>query len=84
MPATLDTVLDQSFVEMHKRSSHAAQRMADGQDNVAEQTRLLFLEEKMKVGTREAEAMRRLDTNKLAEQILQQRSAKDQPDKAAG
>jgi len=50
---------------------------------VAEQTRVLFLEEKFKVGVREAEASRRLDDNKLAENILAQRASKDQPDKTA-
>lgn len=80
--AVTDTVLEQSFVEMHKRSSHAGQRMADASDNISEQTRLGFLEEKMKVGTREAAAMQRMDSDKLSSQILQQRAAADQPNKA--
>jgi hypothetical protein len=44
----------------------------------------MFLEEKTKVGTREAAAMQRMDADKLAAQILQQRSARDQPDQKAG
>lgn len=81
--AVTETVLEQGFVEMHKRSSHASQRLADTNDNVSEQTKLGFLEEKMKVGTREAAAMQRMDADKLAAQILQQRSASDQPTKTA-
>lgn len=79
--AVTETVLEQGFVEMHKRSSHASQRLADTNDNVSEQTKLGFLEEKMKVGTREAAAMQRMDADKLAGQILQQRSAENQPSK---
>ena len=72
-------VLEQSFVELHKRITHQTGRMQDGSDNIAEQTRLMFLEEKVKVGTREAAAMQRMDADKLAAQILQQRSARLQP-----
>ena len=72
-------VLEQGFVEMHKRHSHAGQRFADGSDNIAEQTRLGYLEEKFKVGTREAAAMQRMDTNAIARDILQQRAVSDQP-----
>ena len=72
-------VLEQSFVELHKRTTHQGSRMQDGSDNIAEQTRLMFLEEKTKVGTREAAAMQRMDADKLAAQILQQRSARSQP-----
>lgn len=79
MDPTTKVVLEQAFVEMHRRATHAAQRFADGSDNVAEQTRLLFLEEKFKVGQREALANQRLDTSKIAQEILQARQAKDQP-----
>ncbi len=78
MSSTVE-VLEQTFVDLHKRSIHSGQRLQDSADNVAEQTRLGFLESKLVIGTREAEAMRNLGTSKLAEQILQQRSAKDQP-----
>jgi hypothetical protein len=75
-------VLEQSFVELHKRTTHQGSRMQDGADNIAEQTRLMFLEEKTKVGTREAAAMQRMDSDKLAKSILDQRSARLQPQEA--
>jgi hypothetical protein len=42
----------------------------------------MFLEMTRAVGTREAAAMQRMDVSKIAEQILQQRAAKDQPQAA--
>jgi len=84
MAAPIDTVLDQAFADNHTARMHAGRRLTETNDNISEQTKLLFLEEKMKVGTREAAAMQRMDTSKLAEQILQQRSAKGQPQAAAG
>jgi hypothetical protein len=80
--APIDKVLDQAFADNHTARMHAGRRLTETNDNISEQTKLGFLEEKMKVGTREAAAMQRMDTSKLAEQILQQRSAKEQPDKA--
>lgn len=77
--STVDNVLDQAFADNHTARMHAGRRLTETNDNISEQTKLGFLEEKMKVGTREAAAMQRMDTSKLAEQILQQRSAKDQP-----
>jgi len=77
--APISTVLDQAFADNHTARMHAGRRLTETNDNISEQTKLGFLEEKMKVGTREAAAMQRMDTSKLAEQILQQRSAKDQP-----
>ena len=79
---TIEKVLDQGFTNQHDNAQAARERRRDAADNVAEQTRVLFLEEKFKVGVREAEASRRLDDNKLAENILAQRASKDQPDKA--
>lgn len=79
---TVEVVLEQAFADNHTARMHAGRRLTETNDNVSEQTKLGFLEEKMKVGTREAAAMQRMDTSKLAEQILQQRSAKDQPDKS--
>ena len=78
---TMDTVLDQAFANTHDAAQAARERRRDAADNIAEQTRVLFLEEKFKVGVREAEASRRLDDNKLAENILAQRATKDQPKK---
>ncbi len=79
MAGTVETVLDQAFADNHAARMHAGRRMTETNDNVSEQTKLGFLEEKMKVGTREAAAMQRMDSDKLAQQILQQRSARDQP-----
>jgi hypothetical protein len=76
---TIGKVLDQGFANAHDAAQAARERRRDAADNVAEQTRVLFLEEKFKVGVREAEASRRLDDNKLAENILGQRAAKQQP-----
>lgn len=76
---TTETVLEQSFANQHDAAQSARERRRDTADNIAEQTKLLFLEEKFKMGTREAEASRRLDDNKLSENILAQRSAKNQP-----
>ena len=77
--APIDKVLDQSFADNHAARMQAGRRLTETNDNVSEQTKLGFLEEKMKVGTREAAAMQRMDTNKLAEAVLQLRATKDQP-----
>jgi len=77
--ATVECVLDQAFADNHTARMHAGRRLTETNDNISEQTKLGFLEEKMKVGTREAAAMQRMDSDKLANSILQQRSAKDQP-----
>lgn len=77
--STIDTVLDQAFANHHTGMMHAGQRLTETIDNIGEQTKLGYLEEKIKVGTREAAAMQRMDADKLANAILQQRSAKDQP-----
>ena len=76
---TIATVLDQAFADNHTGRMHAGRRLTETNDNISEQTKLGFLEEKMKVGTREAAAMQRMDTSKIAEQILQQRAVKEQP-----
>jgi len=84
MDPTISKVIDQGFANTHDAAQSARERRRDAADNIAEQTRLLFLEEKFKIGQREASAQQRLDSDKLAFAILQQRSAKDQPDKAPG
>jgi hypothetical protein len=76
---TVAEVLEQAFADNHAARLHAGRRLTETNDNVSEQTKLMFLEEKTKVGTREAAAMQRMDADKLAAQILQHRSAKDQP-----
>ena len=76
---TVADVLDKSFVNHFTALQHAAQRLTATNDNVSEQTKLLFLEEKTKVGTREAAAMQRMDASKIAQEILQVRATKGQP-----
>jgi len=73
------TVLDQAFADNHAARMHAGRRLTETNDNISEQTKLGFLEMKQTVSTREAAAMQRMDTSKIAEQILQQRAVKDQP-----
>lgn len=81
---TIRLAMDQNFVKEMNRFEHSARRMADTNDFVNAQSQMLFLGEQQKVGTREAVNMQRLDADKLASQILQQRSARDQPDQKAG
>jgi len=83
MAESIDVVLNQAFADNHTARMHAGRRLTETNDNISEQTKLGFLEEKMKVGTREAAAMQRMDSDKLANAILQQRSAKDQPQASA-
>ncbi|KKK79889.1 hypothetical protein LCGC14_2828980 [marine sediment metagenome] len=77
--ATVDTVLDQAFADNHAARMHAGRRLTETNDNVSEQTKLGFLEEKKVVGTREAAAMQRMDTDRIALSILQQRATSNQP-----
>ena len=82
MPETsppIDKVLDQAFADSHANRMHAGRRLSDANDNVSEQTKLGFLEMKEKVGTREAAAMQRMDTSKIAQEILQARATRGQP-----
>lgn len=79
MDPTIKHVLDQGFAANSQVLLQGAARHSAGNDNVAEQTRIGFLLERMQVGTREAAATQRLDDNKLAENILAQRSASNQP-----
>lgn len=82
--ATIRLAMDQSFVGRMKHFEQSSHRLADTNDFINSQTQLLFLGETQKVGTREAAAMQRLDADKLAGQILQQRSASDQPQTTGG
>ena len=54
--ATIETVLEQGFAEIHRRLSHGAQRLQDANDNVSEQSKLGYLTEQRVVGVREAKA----------------------------
>ena len=56
MADTIDKILDHGFVEATRRMTHAAQRLADANDNVSEQTKLGYLTEQRVVGVREAKA----------------------------
>lgn len=58
---------------------NGAQRQADASANVAEQTRLGYLESKEKIGVREAQAMQDVRTSAIAREVVQQRSVKEQP-----
>ena len=76
---TVADVLDKSFANHFTAMQHAGQRLTETNDNISEQTKLGFLETKEKVGTREAAAMQRMDTSKIAQEILQARATADQP-----
>ena len=85
MPPVDDTVamvLNQAFAKSHQRGIAASDRAQAGDDNLAELTRHVFLGETQKVGTREAAAMQRMDTDKLSEKILDARAAAGQPQAA--
>lgn len=58
---------------------NGSQRQADAAANVAEQTRLGYLESKEKIGVREAQAMQDVRTSQIAREVVQQRAVKDQP-----
>lgn len=58
---------------------NGSQRQADAAANVAEQTRLGYLESKEKIGVREAQAMQDVRTSQIAREVVQNRSVKDQP-----
>lgn len=58
---------------------NGSQRQADASANVAEQTRLGYLESKEKIGVREAQAMQDVRTSAIAREVVQQRAVKDQP-----
>ena len=77
--APIDKVLEQAFANAHTGRMHASQRLQDANDNVSEQTKVGFLEMKEKVGMREAAAIQRMDTSKIAQEILQARATANQP-----
>ncbi len=81
MPMREETnaVIEQTLTLAHQGWVQGNEILRSANINIAEQTRLRYLEEGTKVGTREAAAMQRMDADKLAAQILQQRSAGVQP-----
>ena len=76
MPVEIGTVQAEQLT-LH--ALNGAQRQADAAANVAEQTRLGYLESKEKIGVREAQAMQDVRTSAIAREVVQQRSVRDQP-----
>lgn len=74
-----DSVMEYSFAEMVKTTRHASQRLSDHNDFISTRSQTAHLEEGIKVGTREAAAMQRMDDNKLAANVLAHRAVSDQP-----
>lgn len=64
---------------MATHALNGAQRQADAAANVAEQTRLGYLESKEKIGVREAQAMQDVRTSSIAREVVQSRAVRDQP-----
>jgi len=78
---TISKILDQSVAENARILGHAGIRMNNAASFVQEQAQLGFLNESRLVG---AAAAQRLEKDALASEILQQRSARDQPNVKPG
>ncbi len=76
LDGTISKVLDQSFAENARILGHTGVRLNNAASFVQEQAQLGFLNESRLVG---AAAAQRLEKDALASEILQQRSARDQP-----
>jgi hypothetical protein len=76
MPIELGTVTAEMMLT---HALNGSQRQADAAANIAEQTRLGYLESKEKIGVREAQAMQDVRTSQIAREVVQQRAVKDQP-----
>mgnify|MGYP003660808066 CR=1 FL=1 len=76
MEDTTKVVLEQSAIAHHTASQHAFRRLQDGQDNVAEQTRLQFITSQSLFA---AKAAGNLNMDPLGKAILDQRSVKNRP-----
>lgn len=76
MDPVIDKVLDQSFTDHHVRLRMIAERTQDSAGFIKSRAEEGFLHESRLVG---AAAAARLDRDQLAHEILQQRSAADQP-----
>lgn len=74
------TISDVTSELLATHALNGAQRQADGAANVAEQTRLGYLESKEKIGVREAQAMQDVRTSQIAREVVQNRAVRDQPD----
>ena len=79
MDPLIKDLADKEFANHHRAMNASRERRDAAMDNIAEQTKLSHLLEQMRMGPREVESMRRLDVNKLAEQVVQQRAVRDQP-----
>lgn len=79
MDESTKVMFEQSFANQHQGNQHAFRRLQDGQDNVAEQTRLSFVLTQQLVG---AKAAGNLNMDPLGKAILDQRSVKNQPNVA--
>ena len=73
---TIGKVMDQEFAMVHGLLNQAAMRSNDSANFIHEQARLHHLNSSALVG---AAAAQRLEKDALAGEILQQRSARDQP-----
>ncbi len=80
--ATISNILDQELQVEVANARKSRSRLEGAYDFFASQAQSLFLQEGVKVGTREASAMQRMDADKLAGQTLQERAASDQPQAA--
>lgn len=69
-------MFEQSFANQHQASQHAFRRLQDGQDNVAEQTRLGFINTQQLVG---AKAAGNLNMDPIGKSILDLNATRDQP-----
>ena len=72
-----NAIMEQSYSGNHQGAMHAFRRLTDGQDNVAEQTRLQFITSQSLFA---AKAAGNLNMDPLGKAILDQRSVKFQPD----
>ena len=76
MDDTTKTMFEQTFANGHAANLHSFRRLQDGQDNVAEQTRLQFITSQSLFA---AKAAGNLNMDPLGKAILDQRSVKSQP-----
>jgi len=81
MSESTKEAFEQGFQQQHQQAMHSFRRMSDGQDNVAEQTRLGFILTQQLVG---AKAAGNLNMDPIGKAILDQRSVAGQPGKAPG
>lgn len=59
-----DATMEFQFAQLADRSRHSGQRLSDQNDFISGQAQIGYMEEGKKVGTREAAAMQRMDTQR--------------------